>query len=290
MSFFAAVAPSASRFGRSRTLQWSGLAFLYWLTCMLSLEPGNVAGRPAGWVTQHWGSEVVRIIAAGLLGASATPVLLILAKRFPFRREAARRAALVNLGGVVALALGLVVLSCVLAAWVFRGEAAPSRAYVVGELSAHTSMVAVYLAGFLATVHAVRRFDDAGKPRGASRDTVRNEWLTVLPVKERGRLSLLDLRSVDWIETQGNYQALHTHGAVHLVRETSARLSARLDPSSFVRIHRRSVVALDRVRKIEPLSNGDAVVHLSTGAQLRVTRRHRGRLRQLLELRSCDGS
>jgi DNA-binding LytR/AlgR family response regulator len=257
---------------------------------MAALEPGNIAKTPTGWITQHWGSEVVRVITAGVLGASATPALLILAKRFPIRRDGARRAALVNLGVVVVLALALVVLSCVLAAWVLRGEAAPSGAYLLGELSAHTALVAVYLAGFLAAVHVRRRFADAGPSHPASREIAGNEWQTFLPVKERGRLTLLDVRSVDWIETQGNYQALHASGAVHLVRETSMRLSARLDPSRFVRIHRQSIVALDRVCKIEPLSNGDAAVRLSTGAKLRVTRRHREALRRLLELRFLDPS
>jgi two-component system LytT family response regulator len=290
MSLSSAAAPSAPQPRRFSALQWSGLAFLYWLTCMAALEPSNIARAPAGWMTQHWGSEVVRIVAAGLLGASATPVLLILATRFPIRRHGVRRAALINLGVVVVLALGLVVLSCVVAAWVWRGEAAPSSAYIAGELSAHTSLVAVYLAGFLAAVHATHRFANAAEAHPASRETAGNEWLTYLPVKERGRLTRLDLQSVDWIETQGNYQALHASGAVHLVRETSTRLFARLDPSRFVRIHRQSIVALDKVHKIEPLSNGDAVVRLSTGVELRVTRRHREALRQRLELRSFDPS
>jgi len=211
----------------------------------------------------------------------------VLARRFPIRRDRVRRAALANLGGVVVLALGLVGLSCVLAGWIFRGEAVPSEAYVVGELSAHTSLVAVCLAGFLATVHAVHRFDADQSPP-ASRDTVGDEVLTFLPIKERGRLILLDLRSVDWIEAQGNYQALHASGVVHLVRDTSTRLFARLDPSRFTRIHRQSIVALDRVRCIEPLANGDAVVRLSTGAELRVTRRYREALRQQLERRAID--
>jgi DNA-binding LytR/AlgR family response regulator len=265
------------------------LAFLYWLTCLVALEPGNIASAPANWMTQHWRSEVVRIVAAGLLGASATPVLLILAKHVPIRRDGVKRAVLINLGVVVVLAIGLVALSCVFAAWLLRGEAAPSSAYIVGELSAHTLLVAVYLAGFLAAVHAMYRFADAG-PHPASREPAGNEWLTFLPVKERGRLTFLDLRSVDWIETQGNYQALHTGGAVHLVRETSTRLFARLDPTRFVRIHRQTIVALDRVHSIEPLSNGDAVIRLSTGIKRRVTRRYREELRQLLELRSLDRS
>jgi two-component system, LytTR family, response regulator len=58
---------------------------------------------------------------------------------------------------------------------------------------------------------------------------------------------------------------------------------SRLDPSRFTRIHRRAIVALDRVRRIEPLSNGDAVVCLASGVDLRVARRHRDRLRDRLE-------
>jgi DNA-binding LytR/AlgR family response regulator len=283
MSLSSPTTSPSPRLARLSALQWSGLAFLYWLTCMLALEPGNIAAKPAGWLMQHWETEAVRITAAGLLGASATPALLALARRFPLRREGAGRAVLVNLGIVLILALGLVMVSCVLAAWLLRGEPAPSGAYVFAELSAHTSLVAVYLAGFLAAVHAARRVSDAGQPSPVMRDAAENAWLTVLPVKERGRLTLLDLQSVDWIETQGNYQALHVRDATHLVRETSARLSARLDPARFARIHRQSVIALDRVREIEPLSNGDAVVRLSTGIELRVTRRHREALRQRLD-------
>jgi DNA-binding LytR/AlgR family response regulator len=275
-----AAAPSAPRFGRLSALRWSGAAFLYWLVCVLALEPGNVARMSAGWMAQHWGAEVVRIVGAGLLGASATPVLLVLARRFPIRRDGAGRALLVNLGVVAVLALALVVASCIAAAWAFQGEAAPSGAYVVSEVFARTSLVAVYLAGFLAVVHVVRRVADAPQP--APPATAADDWLTVLPLKERGRLTLLDLRSVDWIETQGNYQALHAAGAVHLVRETSTRLFARLDPARFVRIHRQSIVALDRVRSLEPLSSGDALIRLATGAELRVTRRHREALRRRL--------
>jgi two-component system LytT family response regulator len=94
---------------------------------------------------------------------------------------------------------------------------------------------------------------------------------------------VVDLDAVDWIETQGNYQALHVGAATHLLRETSERLEARLDPARFVRIHRRAIVAVGRVRKMEPLANGDANVHLSNGAELRLSRRHRAALRSRME-------
>jgi hypothetical protein len=283
MSQALSVTVSVRRLAASSAWRWIGLGFLYWLTCMTALEPGNVAGASAAWMRQHWGAEALRLFGAGLLGASVTPVLLVLAKRFPIEGGRVRRALSANGVCIVALSLGSVVASCVLAAWFLRGQAGPSLGYIRDELFSQSALVMVCLSGFLAIVHAAHSFARIRQAHAAPQQSTSCERLTHVPVKERGRLTLLDLREVDWIETQGNYQALHTGDRVHLVRETSARLSARLDPSRFTRIHRRAIVALDRVHSIEPLSNGDAAVRLTTGAELRVTRRHRDGLRDRLE-------
>jgi LytTr DNA-binding domain len=288
MSQALSIAVSARRFAASTAWRWIGLGFLYWLTCMTALEPGNVAGASAAWMQLHWGSEALRLFGAGLLGASVTPVLLVLAKRFPIEGGRVRRALSANGVCIVALSLGSVVASCVLAAWFLRGQAGPSLGYIRDELFSQSALVMVCLSGFLAIVHAAHSFARIRQAHAAQQQSAPCEWLTHFPVKERGRFTLLDLRTVDWIETQGNYQALHTGDRVHLVRETSTRLLSRLDPSRFTRIHRRAVVALDRVRSIEPLSNGDALVRLTTGVDLRVTRRHRDQLRDGLEIRRLD--
>jgi DNA-binding LytR/AlgR family response regulator len=93
------------------------------------------------------------------------------------------------------------------------------------------------------------------------------------------------IETVDWIETQGNYLALHVGAATHLIRETSVAFEAKLDPARFVRIHRRTIVAVDRVRELSPLLNGDAVVRLTDGRELKVSRGYRAMVRQALELR-----
>jgi hypothetical protein len=283
MSQTFSVTPSVRRLAGSHAWRWIGLGFLYWLTCMTALEPGNVAGASAGWMRQHWGAEALRLVGAGLLGASATPVLLILARRFPIEGGKVRRALVIQAFFIGSLSLGLVVVSCVLAAWILRGQAGPSPGYIRDQLSSQSALVTVCLSGFLAIVHCAHGFARIKQAQAARQQSPAGERLTHVPIKERGRLTLLDLREVDWIETQGNYQALHAGDRVHLVRETSAHLSASLDPSRFARIHRRAIVALDRVRSIEPLSNGDATVRLTTGAELRVTRRHRHGLRDRLE-------
>jgi two-component system LytT family response regulator len=52
--------------------------------------------------------------------------------------------------------------------------------------------------------------------------------------------------------------------------------------SGFVRVHRRTIVAIDRVRGLTPLGSGDAVIRLITGTELRVSRDHRDALRARL--------
>jgi DNA-binding LytR/AlgR family response regulator len=85
-------------------------------------------------------------------------------------------------------------------------------------------------------------------------------------------LSVID---IDWVETQGNYLALHAGPAVHLIRDTLAKFEGILDPERFARIHRTALVALDRVQEVAALSNGDASVRLRDGTQLRLSRNYR---------------
>jgi DNA-binding LytR/AlgR family response regulator len=107
-------------------------------------------------------------------------------------------------------------------------------------------------------------------------------YVMTIPVKAGTRSLQIALDDVDWIETQGNYLALHTGTATHLIRETLVAFEAKLDPSAFVRIHRRTLVALSRVRGIEPLGNGDALVRLGDDITLRMSRSYRQKLRSAL--------
>jgi len=49
-------------------------------------------------------------------------------------------------------------------------------------------------------------------------------------------------------------------------------LEAKLDPALFVRIHRQTVVAIDRIKQMSPLANGDATLWLKDGTELRMSR------------------
>ncbi|MDQ0465474.1 hypothetical protein QO010_003263 [Caulobacter ginsengisoli] len=252
------------------TRAWTGLAFLYWLAFMAVLVPGNLAGALQAGAAVDWGRQAIRLLGAATLGASATPALLALARRFPLARPLRASHAAAQALGVAGLAIGLILVSCLLAAWLLEHRALPAMAEVRQQLTANSLLLIFSLALLLAVIQVV----------GRARPLAKTSWPAQLTIGEGGRLQVIAVAAIDWIETQGNYQALHLGPETRLVRETSARLAARLDPDRFVRIHRRAIVAVDRVRRLEPLANGDAQVTLSDGVQLRVSRGHRQALRE----------
>lgn len=100
-----------------------------------------------------------------------------------------------------------------------------------------------------------------------------------LVVRSQGRIRLVPVDDVDWIEAAGNYVRLHlSDGDSELVRETMIRLEECLDPDRFVRIHRSSIVNLDRVEEIRHWSSGEYIVELEDGTELKLTRTYRERI------------
>ena len=110
----------------------------------------------------------------------------------------------------------------------------------------------------------------------------RPRYLERFVVRAGGKILILRAEDVDWIEAAANYVKLHVGGRVYLMRETMTRLEQSLDPSHFVRIHRSTIVRVDRIRMLEPLFQGDYVVVLHDGARLPTSRTYRDNLQELL--------
>lgn len=107
-------------------------------------------------------------------------------------------------------------------------------------------------------------------------------WAGRLLVKTNGKTLLLRTEEVDWIEAAANYLRLHRGREVHLLRETMNSIEGRLDPSQFVRIHRSTIVNLDRVAQLEPWFHGDYVVKLGDGTSLTLSRTYREQFEERL--------
>jgi len=96
-----------------------------------------------------------------------------------------------------------------------------------------------------------------------------------LLVKDDGRMFFVKVADVDWIEADRNYVRLHVGAITHTLRDRISRLEETLDPRVFARIHRSTIVNLNRIQEMQPWFSGDYVVLLQNGARLRLSRHYR---------------
>jgi two-component system LytT family response regulator len=104
-----------------------------------------------------------------------------------------------------------------------------------------------------------------------------------LVVKTGGRVVFLRTEDIDWVEASGNYVRLHVGSDAHLLRESMKNMERRLDPSTFVRIHRSAIVNVDRIRELEPWFHGEYIVILRDGTRLTSSRVFSDRLNALID-------
>jgi two-component system LytT family response regulator len=97
-------------------------------------------------------------------------------------------------------------------------------------------------------------------------------------VRERGEIAFVAAADLEAVQSAGNYIVLAAPPTRHLLRGTLADFEARLDPERFARIHRKTIVRIDRVRSLLPDSHGDCQVRMASGAEYRLSRGYRGRL------------
>jgi two-component system LytT family response regulator len=101
-------------------------------------------------------------------------------------------------------------------------------------------------------------------------------------IKERDALFFVKVEDIDWIEAAGDYVSLHVDKKSHLLRESMTGMEAKLDAKRFVRIHRSTIVNVERIKELRPYFHGDYIVYLKDGTELRLSRRYWNRLEQIV--------
>jgi two-component system LytT family response regulator len=106
-----------------------------------------------------------------------------------------------------------------------------------------------------------------------------------LVIKSSGEVLFVKVPEIDWIEAADYYASLHVGTRTHLLRRSMADLERELDPTQFCRIHRSSIINLDRVRGLKLNEDGEYDVLLDNGCKLRLSRRYRQELQARLGIR-----
>ncbi len=96
-----------------------------------------------------------------------------------------------------------------------------------------------------------------------------------LVIKSSGRIYFIRISDIDWCEAAGNYVRLHVGAQTHLVRGTMAHIESQLDRTRFVRIHRSTIVNVDRIQELQSSFNGEYLVLLQDKTRLTLSRGYR---------------
>ncbi len=115
------------------------------------------------------------------------------------------------------------------------------------------------------------RAADFGGDAGESTD----RFEKLINVKDRGQIFRVEVDSIEHIEAAGDYMIISTGDNSLVLRETMKDLERRLDPRTFQRVHRSTIVNLDQVRQVKPHTNGECFLVLESGAEVKVSRSYR---------------
>lgn len=102
-----------------------------------------------------------------------------------------------------------------------------------------------------------------------------------IAIKVKSRVVFLDPADLITAEASGNYVLLHERSGSHLLRESLAELTGKLQAYGFVRIHRSVLVNSAYVDAVEHCSTGDSILRMRNGKEYNVTRTFKDNLKQL---------
>ena len=106
-------------------------------------------------------------------------------------------------------------------------------------------------------------------------DIASTRFEKLINIKDRGQIFRVDVESIERIDAAGDYMCIYTADNSLILRETMKDLEKRLDPRTFQRVHRSTIVNLDQVRQVKPHTNGECFLVLESGAQVKVSRSYR---------------
>lgn len=234
---------------------------------------------------------VLARVAIVPIWALATPFILRSARSFPvISRE--RRLSLVSVAAHFALGSLFIIVSNALirVPIVFTdggGVGAMLRSTMQGVAEYYPPALVVY--GVIVAIgHYVFRPPAAEptttEPRESASIAVAAAIEGHITVRQWNRVHLVRVEDIDFVEAEDNYVVVHAASRTYKGRDRISDVESQLDARRFVRIHRSTIVALAKIREVQPLTHGDHAVVLRDGKVLRVARSRRQALGQALGL------
>ncbi len=100
-----------------------------------------------------------------------------------------------------------------------------------------------------------------------------------IAIKDGGETTLVETQDIDWVDAAGDYMCVHANDQTHVMRITMKELEAQLDPANFQRVHRSTIVNLDRVTKVCSHMNGEFHLILNNGNSIKMSRSYKEKVK-----------
>jgi len=104
-----------------------------------------------------------------------------------------------------------------------------------------------------------------------------------LTIKDGDGITFVNVNDVDWVDAAGDYMCVHAQGTTHIMRSTMKELLEKLDPRVFSRIHRSTIVNLERIVKVKHHTKGEYYIDIDCGERLKVSRNFRIAIKSFLQ-------
>ena len=118
---------------------------------------------------------------------------------------------------------------------------------------------------------------------GDERNTPTDNSARKIVIRDAGSATVIYESDIDWIDAAGDYMCIHANNATHIMRSTVKDLVNTLDGNIFKRIHRSTIVNIERIQTIQSLSKGDYLVLLTCGERLKVSRSYNNAIKDFLQ-------
>ena len=110
-------------------------------------------------------------------------------------------------------------------------------------------------------------------------DRMKKKEISKLAIKDGGRITWIPQDQIEWIDAAGDYMCVHAGGETHIMRKTMKELEAELEPSLFQRVHRSTIVNINRVKEMQSHINGEYFLTLDGGHTIKLSRTYKDKLK-----------
>ena len=104
-----------------------------------------------------------------------------------------------------------------------------------------------------------------------------------IAIKESGKISLVNVNEIEYVESAGNYVKIITGKTQYLMRETMNNLETRLNKNEFLRIHRSIIVKTELIKELKSHFNNEYILILKNGKQFKTGNTYKQSIAALID-------